>query len=332
MNVKERIGRIRLAPRTVYLIGVGLVAASIGLPLLALWQGPIRYESVGVDETTRELRPELVLLPGGTFTMGSPAGEESRVENEGPQQEVTVSPFLLCRTEITQENWEAVMGNNPSDCDYGCGAKLPVQNISWLDTVAFMNRLTERENTGRAGDKQLSICYGNAGKAVTREIAGQTVTLEKIALQTVSWNRECTGYRLPTEAEWEYAARAGTTTAYSFGDDVSELDAYAWYTRNSGDQVHDVGTKRANPWGLYDMHGNVREWVWDGYTPSYRAQAATDPTGPELRVFPVVRGGSFWGDSGALRSALRVYNFSAALGGVDYGVRCVRAGSRDLIP
>ncbi len=312
MNVLERMGRIGLAPRTVYLIGVGLMAASIGLPLLALWQGLIRYEAVGVDDATRELRPELMLLPGGSFRMGSPADEPKRGDNEGPQHEVTVSPFFLCRTEITQENWQAVMGENPSNCDSGCD-KLPVHSISWLDAVDFMNRLTELENTAYASDKQMSLCY---------EIWGEEV----------SWDRSCTGYRLPTEAEWEYAARAGTVTAYSFGNDASELGEYAWHAGNSDNRVHEVGTKRANPWGLYDMHGNVWEWVWDWYD-RYGAQAATDLTGPGDGSTRILRGGSFFYDPWYLRAALRLSDrpvFRDLVRGL--GVRCARAGPRASSP
>ena len=193
------------------------------------------------------------------------------------------------------------MGNKPSDCDYGCGDKRPVQNINWFDAVEYMNKLSEREG--------LMPCYRRTG-------------------QEVEWDRSCTGYRLPTEAEWEYAARAGTVTAYSFGDDASELGEYAWYSRNAEGQVREVGTKRANPWGLYDMHGNVWEWVWDWHGP-YGAQAATDPTGPEDGSLRVLRGGSFIVGPWVLRSALRVWDLPVDRDLLrNDGVRCARAGAR----
>ncbi len=295
-----------MLPRTMDAIGVALIALSLLVIVLVIWQG-ISYRAVERGEA-RSLRPDLMLLPGGSFRMGSPADEPNRFDDEGPQHEVTVSPFFLCRTEITQENWEAVMGDNPTNCDSGCD-KLPVHSISWLDAVDFMNRLTELENTAYASDKQMSLCY---------EISGEEA----------SWDRSCTGYRLPTEAEWEYAARAGTVTAYSFGNDASELDEYAWHAGNSDNRVHEVGAKRANPWGLYDMHGNVYEWVWDWYGP-YGAQAATNPTGPEEGSSRVLRGGSFVVGPRLLRSARRgrYQPVGRDLSWVS-GVRCARAGAR----
>ncbi len=330
IGILDRIGSIRVGANTLLVTGLGLMGLSVGLTFLVLWKG-IVYEPVAVGPA-RALRPELMLLPGGAFTMGSPESERERVkaelreafddesliqafegnfDDEAPQHEVEVSPFYICRTEITQENWEAVMGDNPSDCDYGCGANHPVQNISWLMAAEYMNRLTERENTSRAAENQLSRCY---------EIRGEEVR----------WEQSCTGYRMPTEAEWEYAARAGTVTAYSFHDDATELDAYAWHNGNAGNQVHEVGTKRANPWGLYDMHGNVWEWVWDWYGP-YGAQAATNPTGPEDGSVRVLRGGSFIGVPGNLRSADRVRSRPGDQSRGD-GVRCARAGARASLP
>ncbi len=281
------------------LAAIGAPVGSDVLPDVRAPETVFAPEPAEIDMRATTNRPALVSIRGGQFQMGSPVGEADRDSDEGPQHTVRITRFLMCRTEITQENWEAVMGNNPSYCDYGCGAKLPVQNINWLDAIEYLNKLSELEG--------LTPCY-------------------RQTIQNLAWDRSCTGYRLPTEAEWEYATRAGTTTAYSFGDDASELDEYAWYPRNSGNRVQAVGTKRANPWGLYDMHGNVWEWVWDWYGP-YPSQTATDPTGPESGSLRVLRGGSFWFTPWDLRSAGRDgdgpgYRLR------DRGLRCVRAGAR----
>jgi formylglycine-generating enzyme required for sulfatase activity len=287
------------------------VAVGLALPWVARWQGVLRVESAAPDVPARALRPALIELPGGTFVMGSPATEPGHLEDEGPQHRVAVSPFLICQTEVTQEQWEAVMGENPSDCAAGCDAKLPVQNVSWYDAIAYLNELTTRENAARGESVELTRCY---------EVAGETV----------EWKDGCTGYRLPTEAEWEYAARAGTRTAYSFGDDAGKLGDHAWYGENAGGQVHEVGTRNATPWGLHDVHGNVWEWVWDWYEP-YWSEAATDPRGPKeaedtegSAVSRALRGGSFGFRSGDLRSASRYGDRDRYS---DLGLRCARGVS-----
>jgi formylglycine-generating enzyme required for sulfatase activity len=169
---------------------------------------------------------EFVLIQAWTFQMGSNNGEP----NEKPVHMVRISrPFYLGKYEVTQAQWEAVMGNNPSQ--FKGDPNSPVENVSWDDVQEFIKRL-KRLNTRESGVK----------------------------------------YRLPREAEWEYAAQAGTTTAYSFGNDPSQLGEYAWYGENANGETHPVGQKKPNPWGLYDMHGNVWEWVqdWYGVGPTYR--------------------------------------------------------------
>ena len=201
---------------------------------------------------------EFEFIPAGTFTMGSPSTETGRYSYE-TQHSVTISnPFFMQTTEVTQGQWRAVMGSNPSYFS-SCGDSCPVEQVSWTDTQSFLTAM----NTG--------------GK--------------------------CT-YRLPTEAEWEYAARAGTTTAYSFGDSEALLGNYAWYSSNSGSTTHPVAQKLSNPWGLYDMHGNVWEWVSDRYE-ILTSSAATDPIGATSGSDRVSRGGGSYSSPANVRSAIR---------------------------
>lgn len=203
---------------------------------------------------------EFVLIPSGEFKMGSPSSEKDRSSNEGPVHTVTIEKaYYLGKYEVTQKQWRAVMGSNPS---YFEGDDLPVEIVSWKDVQEFVKKLNGKEGTNK--------------------------------------------YRLPSEAEWEYAARAGTNTRYSFGNDKSELSRYAWWDGNSGEKTHSVGQKLPNPWGLYDMHGNVYEWVQDVGVGNYDG-APTDGSAWESgsissREF---RGGSWGGEAVHCRSAVR---------------------------
>jgi formylglycine-generating enzyme required for sulfatase activity len=214
---------------------------------------------------------EFVLIPAGTFMMGSEKG----LSDERPVRKVTISkPFYLGKFEVTQKQWEGVMGRNPSNFK---GAKNPVDSVSWEDCQTFIQKLCEK-------------------------VPGQT-------------------FRLPTEAEWEYACRAGSTTEYGYGDDTVGLGNYAWYYGNSGSKTHPVGEKKPNAWGLYDMHGNVWEWCADWYG-NYDSNAATDPVGPSFGVPRVLRGGS-WGHIAAYcRSANRVSTYPSSRYH-DFGLRVV---------
>ncbi|MFH0883987.1 MAG: SUMF1/EgtB/PvdO family nonheme iron enzyme [bacterium] len=203
---------------------------------------------------------ELISIPGGNFMLGSPDTEKDRNEAEGPQHRVTLSPYCMMTTEVTQAQWEMVMGSNPSLFK---GPNRPVEWVSWNDVQEFLKKLNLLD-PGR-------------------------------------------GYRLPTEAEWEFAARAGATTRFSWGDDpdYTEINKYAWYKDNSGHQTHDVGTKQANLWGIYDLHGNVWEWCLD-LIDVYQDEAALNPIGPASGNSHVLRGGS-WSLSGwRCRSASRI--------------------------
>jgi formylglycine-generating enzyme required for sulfatase activity len=200
---------------------------------------------------------KLVLIPAGKFIMGSPDSEKDHNASEGPQHEVTISrPFYIGVTEVTQAQYEAVTGKNPSKFK---GPDNPVETVSWDDAMAFCKALS-----------------GRTGKAV----------------------------RLPTEAEWEYACRAGTKTAFYFGGDAGKLGEYAWFNQNSGSKTHPVGLKKPNAFGLYDMHGNVLEWCSDRYGP-YADAKSTDPTGPTSGTDRVPRGGCWIYDPLGSRSATR---------------------------
>ena len=233
---------------------------------------------------------QMVPVPAGTFAMGSPPGEPGRQPDEGPQHQVTLKAFYL-------------------------GAK----EVSWdeFDEFAFSKDLLRKRKLGLTGPK-------DAGDAVSRPTppyadeswgwgkGAQPVIgiTEYAAAKYCEWLSARTGkkYRLPTEAEWEYAARAGTTTAYSFGDDPATLDQSAWYKANSGEQPHPGGEKKANPWGLFDMHGNVAEWTGDKYEADFYARSPKDNpfNDPGKALYPhAVRGGSWDDDPAALRSAAR---------------------------
>ncbi len=212
---------------------------------------------------TNSIGMEFVQIPAGEFGIGSPSNEVGRYDNEGPVHQVKISKaFYMGKYEVTQRQWQDIMGNNPS---YFKGDNLPVEMVSWADAQEFIKKLNDKEGTKK--------------------------------------------YRLPSEAEWEYAARAGTTTRYSFGDDSSMLGDYAWDDANSGGKSHDVGQKKPNPWGLYDMHGNVWEWVQDIYHGNYNG-APTDGSAWESGSGSahVDRGGMWSGNLGCCRSANRYYD------------------------
>jgi formylglycine-generating enzyme required for sulfatase activity/tRNA A-37 threonylcarbamoyl transferase component Bud32 len=226
---------------------------------------------------------EMVRIEKGKFLRGSPPADRDGREDERPQKEVRITqPFFLGKYEVTQAQYQEVMGANPSR--FGPKGKAdagrhPVESVSWLDAVRFCNKLSERHG--------LSPFY---------RIEGTTVTLRAGS----------TGYRLPTEAEWEYACRAGSTTRWSFGDAAADLGQHAWFADNSGDTTHPVGQKRPNPWGLYDMHGNVPEWCWDRYDRDYyRGDTVVDPAGPGLGATRVFRGGGWDVAARGTRSAAR---------------------------
>jgi formylglycine-generating enzyme required for sulfatase activity/tRNA A-37 threonylcarbamoyl transferase component Bud32 len=220
---------------------------------VAVWQDSRGADAGAKDyvEAHAGLSLEMVWIPGGTFQMGSNDNDD-----EKPVHPVELDGFWLGKYQVTQRQYEALMGTNPSHFK---GPNRPVEQVSWEDAMAFCRKLSQA--TGKS-------------------------------------------YTLPTEAQWEYACRAGSSAKWCFGDDESQLGEYAWYEANSGSQTHDVGQKRPNAWGLYDMHGNVWEWCADWYG-TYSAANAKNPTGPLTGQNRVIRGGAWFSEAYRSRSAYR---------------------------
>jgi formylglycine-generating enzyme required for sulfatase activity/serine/threonine protein kinase len=242
---------------------------------------------------SRTTKLELVRIEGGEFLMGSPATDRDAEDDERPQHRVRISSFYLGVTEVTQEQYLTVMGNFPSWFSSSGGGKdavagrptgqLPVEQVTWFDAVAFCNVLSEKDG--------LDAYY---------DIRGDDVRIR---------DPRGPGYRLPTEAEWEYACRAGTSTRYCLGDDPSGLGDFAWYRGNSSGLTHLVRQRAQNKFGLYDMHGNVWEWCWDGYDGAYYGRSRpADPPGPSPAAYRMGRGGGWSTAPGSCRSAARSRN------------------------
>jgi formylglycine-generating enzyme required for sulfatase activity len=209
---------------------------------------------------TNGIGMEFALMPSGTFTLGAaPPGDPDAERDEAPPHAVTLTRGFWCSlTEVTQAQWEQVMGEGSSPSLFK-GPERPVENVSYGDALAFVEALNRLEKTGR--------------------------------------------YRLPTEAEWAYAAKAGTSTPWSWGPDPADADAYAWYRGNSGNETGPVKGRLPNPWGLFGMHGNVWEWVADWYGDGWYAEGPeADPRGPSDGAERVVRGGAWDNEPKHMRS------------------------------
>jgi formylglycine-generating enzyme required for sulfatase activity len=260
---------------------------------------PLPKPSVSAEViTSRFTGMKLRLIPAGTFMMGSPDSDKEVRDDEKPAREVIITRgFYLGETEVTQGQYKAVTGENPSV--FKGSDNLPAEEVSWLEAVKYANALSEKDG--------LTPFY---------QIKGESATVP-------DWKGE--GYRLPTEAEWEYACRAPKKTGrYGFGDDAAMLGEYAWFEDNVGGQPQEVRQKRANGFGLFDMHGNVREWCWDVYVE--RLSGGVDPR-VSNGLKRVIRGGSWSVVAGQCRAAYRGWGSPASTDN-NLGFRLARGSVR----
>jgi len=269
-----------------------IIAAFLLTATLALLQGCKRKTPTDAPgETKAESGLQMARLPAGRFTMG----DENEVD--ATPHEVALSSFYIDKHPVTQDEYRRVMKKNPSRWKAGTN---PVEQVRWSDAVRYCNARSRLDG--------LRPCYD---------------------LKTWECDFDANGYRLPTEAEWEYACRAGTKTAYSFGNSPVKLKDYAWFKENSGKKPRPVAQKRPNNWGLYDMHGNVWEWCNDFYKVDYYQEGPEkDPKGPKTGETKVVRGGAWKFSADSCRCGYR-YNenpgyVDACFGYDIYGFRCVR--------
>jgi formylglycine-generating enzyme required for sulfatase activity len=234
----------------------------------------------------------MVNIPGGSFDMGSAKGQVS----ERPVHKVEIAPFLIGATEITQRQYKAVVGKNPSN-SFGVDS-LAVDRVSWVDAVKFCNMLSDKAGLERCYDETTCKCDFSKN-----------------------------GFRLPTEAEWEYACRAGTKTSYYFGDSPAKISDYAWFGNieigNCDNIPHAVGMKKPNSWGLFDMCGSNWEWCNDWYGEDYyKSSPAQNPKGPDNGKLRVMRGGSWINNPDSMTSSYRE-QYVTSLSYLDIGIRVV---------
>mgnify|MGYP001323765308 FL=1 len=276
------------------------------------------YEEVA--PRANDAKYKMIALKGGEFVMGSPEGEhENRTDDEGPQRKVKIEPFWIGQTEIPWALYKPFYENGIARNKDG---SLLASDKDKEVTVRGRQRKKAVKDALARGDSsnivdvvsqptpQYHDMFGSGEHASELNYPAMCTT-HHAASKFCQWLSAQTGhfYRLPTEAEWEYACRAGTTTAFHFGDDIAKLDEYAWHGDNSEFTYYPVGTKKPNPWGLYDMHGNVGEWVLDGFSEGYRntiKDGAVNPWNISLTRYPrIVKGGSWDQNPDECRSAAR---------------------------
>ncbi len=252
----------------------------------------------------------MIEVGGGIFKMGS-----KNENDEQPLHEVTLAPFLICRYEVTQAEWKHVMGSNPS---HWKGDKLPVEQVSWYDILKYCNL--------RSLEEGFTPCYTIAGSLNPADW-GEVPTSSNDTWDAVTCNFGANGYRLPTEAEWEFAARGGIKSEGYQYSGSQKLDSVAWYSDNSGNKTHKVGTKKANELGIYDMSGNLWEWCWDWYSDSYYGTSPKDnPAGPYTGNSRILRGGSWNITANSCRVSYR-YGYDPYSSYYSYGFRVCRSAN-----
>jgi formylglycine-generating enzyme required for sulfatase activity len=305
-------GRLR---GTRQLVQGGRWAFVFGFALMCSFLSPaasFAQSNKGADaKTEKEMKPykqlipgtevsyEMVPIPGGEFLMGSPDSEAGHQKDEGPQVKLKIEPFWMGKYEVTWNEYDIWSFN------------LDIQRRKALN-LAALERDAESDAVTRPTKPYTDMTFGMGHDGFP------AICMTQLAAKTYcQWLGEKTGhyYRLPTEAEWEYAARAGTKTAYSFGDDPAKLDEYAWHFNNSDEKYHPIGKRKPNPWGLHDMHGNVSEFCLDQYYEDRYAKLQSDPAlaatplAVVSKLYPhVVRGGSWDDDPEGLRSASRYFS------------------------
>tara|TARA_B100001173_G_C16030177_1_gene566317 strand:- start:3645 stop:4631 length:987 start_codon:yes stop_codon:yes gene_type:complete len=279
------IAIMKLSKNLILIIGLILILSSNSYK-------EVKKEYQQIIPGTKE-KVEMVFIPGGTFTMGSPKSEKGHFGDEGPQHEVKIAPFWMAKFEITWELYELFVAReiDSKRPQIVKGNEVDIE----VDAVSGATQPYTEMSFGMGVEGYPAICM-----------------TQLAAAKFCEWLSAMTGnfYRLPTEAEWEYACRAGTKTVYSFGDNPGDLDIYAWYEGNSVGAYHQVGQKKHNPWGLYDMHGNVSEWTLDQYVPTLykkrKRKAVNNPLQKPTKIYPrVVRGGAWSDKASRLRSASR---------------------------
>lgn len=266
--------------------------AAIFLLLILFHNETIAQENYIEQIQGNDYKLPMQFIPSGSFKMGSPKFEQGHFGDEGPQHQVSVDGFWMGQFEITWDLYNLFVSRE-LDGNQISNAEDSEVNID-VDGVSGATTPYVEMSFGMGIDNYPAICM-----------------TQLAAVKFCEWLSAMTGrfYRLPTEAEWEYACRAGTETAFSFGDDSSQLEEYAWYAENSNDKYQEVGSKKPNPWGLYDMHGNVAEWTLDHYIPTVygqRISGVSNPLPEGQKVYPkTVRGGSWMDSPNRLRSAAR---------------------------